>query len=71
MDAAVKSNRAGEKYGHMHLVLDKKLYHIATWNSMAIVTQIKTPEEVNPTFKTETDDNLSCYRVYQFEAETK
>jgi hypothetical protein len=60
MATAVKSNRARGEYCHMHLVLDKKEYPIATGDSTAVVYQIKKPEEVNPVFQTEKKEDLTC-----------
>jgi hypothetical protein len=50
MAATVKSDNAGGKFGHMHLILKKKEYHITTKNTMATVGLLKKPPDVNPSF---------------------
>jgi hypothetical protein len=50
MAAAVKSNNAGGKFGHMHLILKEKEYRIATKNTTATVGLLKKPLDVHPEF---------------------
>ena len=71
MAAAVESDNAGGRFGHMHLVLTEKEYRIATKNSTATITTLTKPPEVNPEFKALKKEELTKYKVLQLEAETK
>jgi hypothetical protein len=42
MAAMVESDSAGGKFGHMHLILNKKEYRIATKNATATVGLLKS-----------------------------
>ncbi len=50
MAAAVKGDKTGGKFGHMHLILKEKEYRITTKNTMATVGLLKKPTDVNPSF---------------------
>ncbi len=50
MTAMVKSDNAGRKFGHMHLILKEKEYCIATKNTTATLGLLKKPPDVNPEF---------------------
>ena len=71
MAAAVESDNAGGRFGHMHLILTEKEYRIATKNSTATITTLTKPPEVNPEFKALKKEELTKYKVLQLEAETK
>jgi hypothetical protein len=71
MTAAVKSDNAGGKFGHMHLILKEKEYCIATKNTTATVGLLKKPPDVNPEFQLLKKDKLTKYKVLQLEAETR
>jgi hypothetical protein len=71
MAAAVKSNYAGGKFGHMHLIFKEKEYRITTKNTMAIVGLFKKPPDINPKFQLLKKDELTKYKVLQLEAETR
>jgi hypothetical protein len=63
MAAAIESNKAGGKFGHMHLILSKKEYCIATKSSTAKVDLLTKTPNVNPEFQTSTKDKLTKYKV--------
>jgi len=63
MAAAVKSKKKGGKFGHMHLILNEKEYHIATKNNTATVNLIAKPPNVHPDFQSLTKDQLTKYKV--------
>ena len=71
MAAAVKSNKAGRKFGHMHLILNEKEYRVATKNNTATVNPLEKPPNVHPDFQSLTKDQLTKYKVLQLEDETK
>ncbi len=71
MAAAVKSDNAGGKFDHMHLILKEKDYRIATKNTTATVGLLKKPPDVNPKFQLLKKDELTKYKVLQLEAETR
>jgi hypothetical protein len=71
MAAAVNSDNAGGKFGHMHLILKEKEYRIATKNTTATVGLLKNPPDVNPKFQLLKKDELTKYKVLQLEAETR
>ena len=71
MAAAVESDNAGGRFGHMHLILKEKEYRMATKDSTATIKTLTKPPEVNPEFKTLKIDELTKYKVLQLEAETK
>ncbi len=63
MAAAVKSDNAGKKFGHMHLILKEKEYRIATKNTTATAGLLKKPPDVNPEFQLLKKDKLTKYKV--------
>jgi hypothetical protein len=63
MAAAIKSNKSGGKFGHMHLILSEKEYCIATKDSNATVNLLTKPPNVNPEFKALIKDKLMKYKV--------
>jgi hypothetical protein len=70
--AAVKSDNAGGKFGHMHLILKEKEYRIATKNTTATVGLLKKPLDANPKFQQLLKkDKLTKYKVLQLEAKTR
>jgi hypothetical protein len=69
--AGVESDKAGGKFGHMHLILKEKEYRIATKNTTATVGLLKKPPDVNPEFQSLKKDKLTKYKVLQLEAETR
>jgi hypothetical protein len=71
MAAAVKSNKSGGQFGHMHLILKEKEYRIATNDKNATVDLLKKPPSVHPGFQTLKKEELTKYKVLQLEAETK
>jgi hypothetical protein len=71
MAAAVESNNAGRKFGHMHLILKEKEYHIATKDTTATVGLLKKPPDVHPEFQSFKKDKLTKYKVLQLEAKTR
>jgi hypothetical protein len=71
MAAAVKSNNAGGKFDHMHLILKEMEYRIATKNTTATVGLLKKPPDINPEFQSLKKDKLTKYKVLQLEAETR
>jgi hypothetical protein len=71
MAAAVESDNAGRKFGHMHLILKEMEYRIATKNTTATVGLLKKPPDVNPKFQLLKKDKLTKYKVLQLEAETR
>jgi hypothetical protein len=71
MAAAVESDKASGKFGHMHLILKEKEYHIATKNTMATASLLKKTPDVNPKFQLLKTDKLTKYKVLQQEAETR
>jgi hypothetical protein len=71
MAAAVKSDNAGQKFGHMHLILKEKKYRIATKNTTATVGLLKKSLDVKPKFQLLKKDKLTKYKVLQLEAETR
>ncbi len=70
MAAAVKSDKSGGQFGHMHLILNEKEYHIAM-NDKATVDLLKKPPSIHPGFQTLKKEELTKYKVLQLEAETK
>jgi hypothetical protein len=68
---AVESDNTGGKFGHMHLILKEKEYHIATKNTTATVDLLKKPPDVNPKFQPLKKDKLTKYKVLQLEAKTR
>jgi hypothetical protein len=48
MAAAVESDNAGGRFGHMHLILKEKEYCIATKITTATVSLLKKPSDVHP-----------------------
>jgi hypothetical protein len=50
MAAAVKSNNAGRKFIHMHLIFKEKGYCIATKSTITTVSLLKKPPDINPKF---------------------
>jgi hypothetical protein len=62
MAAVVKSDNAGQKFGHMHLILK---------NTTATVGLLKKPSDVNPEFQLLKNDKLTKYKVLQLEAKTR
>ncbi len=71
MAAAVKSDKSGGQFGHMHLILKEKEYCIATNDKNATVNLLKKPPSVHPGFQTLKKEELTKYKVLQLEAETK
>jgi hypothetical protein len=71
MAAAVKSDNAGGKIGHMHLILKKKEYCIATKNTTATVILLKKPLDVSPKFQLLKMDKLTKYKALLLEAKTR
>ncbi len=71
MAAMVKSDNAGGKFGHMHLILKEKEYHIAMKNTTATVGLLKKPLDIHPKFQLLKKDKLTKYKVLQLEAETR
>jgi hypothetical protein len=71
MAAAVKSNKSGGQFGHMHLILKEKEYHIATNDKDATVDLLKKLPSIHPGFQTLKKEKLTKYKVLQLEAETK
>jgi hypothetical protein len=71
MTAAVKSDNMSGKFGHMHLILKEKVYHIATKNTTATVGLLKKPPDVNPKFQLLKKDKLTEYKVLQLDAKTR
>ncbi len=71
MAATVKSDNAGGKFGHMHLILKEKEYCIAVKNTTATVGLLKKPPDVNLEFQSLKKDKLTKYKVQQLEAETR
>ena len=71
MAAAVESDNAIGRFGHMHLILTEKEYRIATKNSTATIKLLTKPPAVNPKFKALKKEELTKYKVLQMEAETK
>jgi hypothetical protein len=71
MAAAVKSNKLGGRFGHMHLILKEKEYRIATNDKNATVNLLKKPTSVHPGFQTLKKEELTKYKVLQLKAETK
>jgi hypothetical protein len=71
MAAAVKSDKSGGQFGHMHLILKEKEYRIATNDKNATVNLLKKPPSVLPGFQTLKKEELTKYKVLQLEAETK
>ncbi len=71
MAAAVKSDKSGGWFGHMHLILKEKEYRIATNDKNATVNLLKKPLSVHPDFQTLKKEELTKYKVLQLEAETK
>jgi hypothetical protein len=71
MAAAVKSDNAGRKFGHMHLILKEKEYHVTTKNTTATGSLLKKPPDVKPEFQLLKKDELTKYKVLQLEAETR
>jgi hypothetical protein len=71
MAAAVESGKLGGQFGHMHLILKEKEYRIATHDKNAPVNLLKKPPSVHPGFQTLKNEELTKYKVFQLEAETK
>ncbi len=71
MADAVKSDNAGGKFGHMHLILKEKEYRIATKNTTSTVDLLKKPPDVNLKFQLLKKDKLTKYKVIQLEAKTR
>jgi hypothetical protein len=71
MATVVKCDNAGRKFGHMHLILKKKEYRIATKNTMATVGLLKKPPDLNPEFQLLKKDELTKYKVLQLEVKTR
>jgi hypothetical protein len=71
MAAAVKSNKSGGQFGHMHLILKKKEYRIATNDKDTTVDLLKKPPSIHTGFQTLKMEELTKYKVLQLEAETK
>jgi hypothetical protein len=71
MAAAVKSDKLGGQFGHMHLILKEKEYRIATNDKNATVNLLKKPPSIYPDFQTLKKEELTKYKVLQLEAETK
>jgi hypothetical protein len=71
MAAAVKSDNAGGKFGHMHLILKEKEYRIATKNTAATVGLIKMPPDINPEFQLLKKYKFTKYKVLQLGAEAR
>ena len=71
MAALVKSDKTGGKFGHMHLILNKKEYRVATKNNTATVDPLAKPPNVHPDCQSLTKDQLTKYKVLQLEDETK
>ncbi len=71
MAAAVESDNADGKFGHMHRILKEKEYRITMKNTMATVGLLKKPPDVNPAFQLLKKDKLTKYKVQQLEAKTR
>jgi hypothetical protein len=63
MAAAVKSDKLGQRFGHMHLILKEKEYHIATNDKNTTVALLKKPPSVHPHFQTLKKEELTKYKV--------
>jgi hypothetical protein len=59
MAAAVKSDKTGRTFGHMHLILTEKEYPIATTNNTATVDLLTKPPNVHPDFESSTKYELT------------
>ena len=70
MAAAVESNNAGGRFGHMHLILTEKEYCIATKNSTATIKILTKPPEVNLEFKALKKEELNKYKILLLESES-
>jgi hypothetical protein len=71
MTAAVKSDNAGRKFSHIHLIFKEKGYCITAKNTMATVSLLKKPPDVNPKFQSLKKDKLTKYKVLQLQLEAK
>jgi hypothetical protein len=71
MAAAVKSDNAVRRFGHMHLILKEEEYGIAMKITTATVGLLKKPPDVHPEFQLLKKDKLTKYKVLQLEAETR
>ncbi len=71
MAAAVKSDKSGGQFGHMHLILKEKEYRIAMNDKNSTVDLLKKPPSLHPGFQTLKNKELTKYKVLQLEAETK
>jgi hypothetical protein len=71
MAAAVKSDKLGRRFGHMHLILKEKENRIAMNDKNATVVLLKKPPSIHPGFQTLKKEELTKYKVLQLEAETK
>ncbi len=67
----MESNRTGRKYGHMYLILLQADYRLATSDTLATVKPLKKPDNFNPKFKTKMNEDLTRYKIMQFEAKTR
>jgi hypothetical protein len=63
MAAAAKSDIVGGKLGHMHLILKKMEYRIATKNTTATVGLLKKSPDINPQFHLLKKDKLTENKV--------
>ena len=59
MAAAVKSNKLGGQFRHMHLILKEKEYCKATNDKNATVDLLKNPPSVHPGFQTLKKEELT------------
>jgi hypothetical protein len=59
MAAAVESKKLGGRFGHMHLILSEKEYHIATKDINATMDLLTKLPTVHPNFQTLTKDKLT------------
>jgi hypothetical protein len=71
MAVAVKSDNAGGKFGHMHLILKEKEYCITTKNTTATAGPLNKPPDINPKFQLLKKDKLTKYTVLQMEAKIR
>ncbi len=71
MAAAVKSDNAGRRFGHMQLILKERKYRIAAKITMATVGLLKKPLDLHPKFQPLKNDDLTKYMVLQLKAKTR
>ncbi len=63
MAAAVKSDKLGGWFGHMHLILKEKEYCIASNDKNATVNLLNKPPSVHPGFQTLIKEELTKYKI--------